>query len=230
MHPYLRFWAKTRDRSGSAYHPVALHGLDVAAAGRRLLETNGGLRRRLARTSGLAEEPLLDWVSFVLAIHDIGKLADSFQNLRPDLMLLLQQRTSALPYVERHDALGLGLWCEVLFPSLVARRALGFATGSQAEWRDLLKPWLSAGFGHHGKPVSYRKKELTAKLFPASVQLAAVGLVEALAELLLPTGLPFQASLGEEQDHQEDRFIASSWLFAGTAVAAASLSSIVSAI
>jgi CRISPR-associated endonuclease/helicase Cas3 len=107
MQPFLRFWAKTKDRVSLDYHPVTFHGLDVAASGCRLLQLNDGLRRRLARTSGLDEEPLLGWACFLLALHDIGKLADSFQALRPDLMLSLQQRTSGLPYVERHDALGL---------------------------------------------------------------------------------------------------------------------------
>ena len=53
MHPALRFWAKTKDRSSLLYHPVAFHGLDVAAAGHRLLEVNADLRRRLARASGI---------------------------------------------------------------------------------------------------------------------------------------------------------------------------------
>lgn len=61
MQPFLPFWAKTKDRVSLNYHPVAFHGLDVAASGCRLLQLNDGLRRRLARTSGLDEEPLLGW-------------------------------------------------------------------------------------------------------------------------------------------------------------------------
>ena len=217
MQPHLRFWAKTQDRASFHHHPVAFHGLDVAAAGRRLLEAHRDLRRRLARLSGLDEEPLLAWLSFLLALHDIGKLADSFQALRPDLMLHLQERTSPLRYVERHDALGRGLWNEILFPALTARGALGLEATFQEYWRDLLNPWLAAVFGHHGKPVAYQKKELTRKLFPPSVQEAAHGLVGDLAELLLPAGLPFSL---EPFDEQEDRFKAASWLVAGTAVAA----------
>jgi CRISPR-associated endonuclease/helicase Cas3 len=221
VQPFLRFWAKTKDRVSLNHHPVAFHGLDVAASGCRLLQLNDDLRRRLARTSGLDEEPLLGWACFLLALHDIGKLADSFQALRPDLMSSLQQRTSRLPYVERHDALGLGLWREVLFRSPTILKALGMESGAaREEAGDLLKPWLSAAFGHHGRPVTYRKQELTAKLFPAPVQEAALLYVQGLAELFLPAGIPIQVKPSDEQDEQERRFLATSWLFAGVAVAA----------
>jgi CRISPR-associated endonuclease/helicase Cas3 len=217
MQPYLRFWAKTRDLTSLQYHPVAFHGLDVAASGRRLLEVNDDLRRRLARISGLGEERLLDWTCFLLALHDFGKLADSFQRLRGDLMFHLQGRSSDLRYVERHDALGRGLWSEIVFPSLTARGELGLEAAFQEDWADLLKPWLAAIFGHHGKPVAYQRKELTPKLFPPSVQEAALLFVHSLAELFLPAGLPFSL---EPLAEQEDQFKAASWLLAGVAVAA----------
>ena len=176
MRPYLPFWAKTSKAGTSSppYHPVAFHGLDVAAAGRRLLLANADLRRRLARTCAIEEEPLLDWVTFLLALHDIGKMSDSFQGLRPDLMLDLQKRrTTGLDYGERHDALGLRLWAECLFPRLVERAALGLTAPFREDWRDLLTPWLSAVMGHHGQPVRLSRKEVFAKLFPASTQDAA---------------------------------------------------------
>ncbi|HSS49117.1 MAG TPA: CRISPR-associated endonuclease Cas3'', partial [Thermoanaerobaculia bacterium] len=217
MQPYLRFWAKTRDLTSLQYHPVAFHGLDVAASGRRLLEVHDDLRRRLARISGLDEERLLDWTAFLLALHDFGKMADSFQCLRGDLMEQLQGRSSDLRYVERHDALGRGLWCEILFPVLAAQGDLGLEAAFQDEWADLLKPWLAAIFGHHGKPVAYQRKELPAKLFPPPVQEAALLFVRSLAELLLPAGLPFSL---EPLAEQENRFKAASWLLAGVAVAA----------
>jgi CRISPR-associated endonuclease/helicase Cas3 len=214
---YLRFWAKTRDLTSLQYQPVAFHGLDVAASGRRLLEVNDDLRRRLARISGLDEERLLDWICFLLALHDFGKLADSFQCLRGDLMFHLQERSSDLRYVERHDALGRGLWCEIVFPSLTAQGELGLEAAFQEDWADLLKPWLAAVFGHHGKPVAYQKKELTSKLFPPSVKEAALLFVRSLAELFLPAGLPFSL---EPFAAQENQFKAASWLLAGAAVAA----------
>jgi CRISPR-associated endonuclease/helicase Cas3 len=217
--PHLRFWAKTRDQASLSYHPVAFHGLDVAAVGRRLLEANRDLRRRLARVSGLDEERLLDWIAFLLAFHDFGKLSDSFQALRQDLMLALQERISDLRYVDRHDALGLRLWDEGVYPALVAQGALRLEPDFLEDWSDLLKPWLYAVFGHHGKPVAYQKKELTSKLFPPPVQEAARVFVQSLAELFLPAGLPFTL---EPYAEQENRFRAASWLTAGVAVAAAS--------
>ncbi|MFY9823001.1 MAG: CRISPR-associated helicase Cas3' [Thermoanaerobaculia bacterium] len=217
MQPYLRFWAKTHDSTSLAYHPVAFHGLDVAAAGRRLLEVDRDLRRRLARVSGLDEERLPDWLAFLLALHDFGKLSDSFQRLREDLMLHLQGRTSDLRYTIRHDALGLQLWDEEVYPRLAAQGALGLEPDLHEDWKDLLDPWTYAIFGHHGKPVSYQGRELTSKLFPPPVQEAARLFVQDLAELFLPAGLPFSL---EPYKEQRKRFTAASWLVAGVAVAA----------
>jgi CRISPR-associated endonuclease/helicase Cas3 len=165
----------------------------------------------------MEEEPLLEWITFLLAIHDIGKLADSFQGLRPDLMRILQERTTRLDYVDRHDALGLRLWAEGIFPRLVAQATLGIEASFREEWRDLLTPWLSAVMGHHGRPVRLSEKELFARLFPAATQEAAFLLVQSLADLFLPSGLPF--GLDDFED-REDLFKTASWLFAGVAVAA----------
>ena len=60
----------------------------------------------LARLASLDEEALLGWLSFLLAIHDVGKFSDGFQNLRPDLFQVLQGRSTRVLYDERHDTLG----------------------------------------------------------------------------------------------------------------------------
>jgi CRISPR-associated endonuclease/helicase Cas3 len=80
----LRYWgkAKPETNSGPQWHPLIYHSLDVAACGRKLLEADKERRRSLARLSGLGEESLLAWLSFLLALHDRGKCSDGFQNLQ----------------------------------------------------------------------------------------------------------------------------------------------------
>jgi hypothetical protein len=59
------------------------HGLDTLLPRKR---------QRLARRSSLREKVLLAWVSFLLALHELGKFGDGFQNLRPNLLQALQGR------------------------------------------------------------------------------------------------------------------------------------------
>lgn len=103
-----RYWGKARPEtsSGPQWHPLVYHSLDVAACGRKLLEADIERRQSLARLSSLREEVLLAWLSFLLAIHDLGKFSDGFQNLRPDLLQALQGRGTRVNYNERHDTLG----------------------------------------------------------------------------------------------------------------------------
>ena len=104
----LRYWGKAKPQasSGPQWHPLVYHSLDVAACGRTLLEADAERRRSLARLSSLGEEALLAWLSFLLAIHDLGKFSDGFQNLQPDLLQALQGRATRANYDERHDTLG----------------------------------------------------------------------------------------------------------------------------
>jgi CRISPR-associated endonuclease/helicase Cas3 len=106
--PILHYWGKAKPHMGSGpqWHPLVYHCLDVAACGRKLLEADAERRRSLARLTGLDEEALLAWLSFLLAIHDVGKFSDGFQNLRPDLFQALQGRGTRAFYDERHDTLG----------------------------------------------------------------------------------------------------------------------------
>lgn len=100
----LRYWGKARPQTGSdpRWHPIVYHSLDVAACGRKLPEADQGRRRSLARLSSLDEEARLAWLSFLLAIHDLGKFSEGFQNLRPDLLRALQGRETRVNYNEPH--------------------------------------------------------------------------------------------------------------------------------
>lgn len=80
--PRLRYWGKAKPETGSGpqWHPLIYHSLDVAACGRKLLEADEERHRGLARLSGLEAEALLAWLSFLLAIHALGRFSDGFQN------------------------------------------------------------------------------------------------------------------------------------------------------
>ena len=97
---YFQYWGKVQKSPGqqdSSYHLLPYHCLDVAAVGQVLLEQNQPYRENLARLTGLDSQYFIPWYTFLLALHDIGKFADSFQNLNPDVLKAITrayQRTS----------------------------------------------------------------------------------------------------------------------------------------
>ena len=118
MKDYYSFWGKARPENptGSTYHLLAYHRLDVAAVGKVLLQRDGQMCQRLVAKTGLDESSLLSPVTFFLSLHDLGKFADGFQNLRPDLFSTLRGRASRKDYTVRHDSLGNYLWRALVWP------------------------------------------------------------------------------------------------------------------
>ena len=93
------YWGKTpRDKKFDpqrpVYHLIAYHCLDVAAAGSELLRINPWTCRRLADRAGLEPGEFARWVTFLLALHDVGKFEESFQALDGDLFAHLRGRRS----------------------------------------------------------------------------------------------------------------------------------------
>lgn len=72
---YDAYWGKTRP----GYHLLPYHCLDVAAVGQAYLKEHQRLRRFLAKSLDLDEQTLLAWLTFFLALHDMGKFAVTFQ-------------------------------------------------------------------------------------------------------------------------------------------------------
>ncbi len=213
---FLRYWGKA-ERESPRYHPLAYHGLDVAAVGRTLLERDDLLRRRLSSVSGIEESALVAWVTFLLAIHDLGKFADGFQNLRSDLFLQLQGRETRADYPERHDTLGFRVWEELLERRLWNEQAL-YPAGDLEDWSEVAKPWFLATMGHHGVPPRPRfPKPRLEDQFPATIQSDAASFVVAAARAFLPATFPISDEITEATAQRHKR---ASWLFAGLAITA----------
>jgi CRISPR-associated endonuclease/helicase Cas3 len=154
--PPLAWWGKARpQRDGwlaAPYHPLAWHSLDVAAAGTVLLQRMPALRHLLAQRLRLSETQALDWVAFWLALHDLGKFAESFQSQCPDLFKVLRGREPdpAKPYTSlHHDSLGMLFWKDVLRERMVDEAWFGDNSSDLADGLDF---WARACTGHHGQP------------------------------------------------------------------------------
>lgn len=217
-----RYWGKAEkasDKEIPAYHLLAYHCLDVAAAGNVLIESQPNLLKQFSKLSGIDSKLFLKWSSFLLAIHDVGKFADGFQNLRPDLFQQLQKRSTQVPYNERHDTLGYRFCLVCLMPVFVKTVNQDYGSNIlEDDLVDLLKPWFSAVTGHHGRPP---KPDILPQpiqtQFPDQVCKDTLTYVQDIFAMFLPNGLPFQP---DAYDHFYETFNRISWLMAGLAVAA----------
>lgn len=212
---YFRYWGKAKrneGQDGAAYHLLIYHSLDVAAVAQVLLDQHVLLLSRFSALMGLPEIEAKKWLTFLLGIHDLGKFAENFQQLRPDLRAQLwpEQRIRKTSYSVRHDSLGKMLWDQYL-----SKQIFSNATESLDDFiHDSFPYWLSAVFGHHGWPPS--DKERIKNHFQKVDQLAALDFYRDWCSLIQPN----IAQIAEASQGSSNVVKKTSWLVAGIAVLA----------
>ena len=150
--PHYAYWGKAGP--DGEHHLLVYHALDACAVAAALLEADPGLARLPSTASRLPPAAVKPLALFMVGLHDLGKFFNSFQNLRPDLLLRLAGLESNVPYHHRHDLLGLRLWMEDLLPGWPDHGWFGIR-GPGADpcaLMDCLTPWVMAVSGHHGRP------------------------------------------------------------------------------
>ncbi|MEZ5537755.1 MAG: CRISPR-associated helicase Cas3' [Thiolinea sp.] len=152
---YFNYWGKARrddNDQGEPYHLLPYHSLDVAAVGSILLSKHNYLLTRLAKLMQLPEFEARQWCIFLLGIHDLGKFAETFQYLRPDLRehFWPEHPVRYKNYHPRHDSLGDLIWQQHIKKSVLKNLD---ADEQLREWiNESLKFWVQAVVGHHGYP------------------------------------------------------------------------------
>lgn len=212
------YWGKAQPREGVShpFHPLAYHGLDVAAAGNALMAARPQLLTALARAVGLPESVARQWFLFALALHDIGKFTCSFQCKVPELW----HHKDVLPGGPKqdlgHGSAGAALWangCKLTeqkghpFASLFTGQSPQGGT-SIARKYDI---WFQAVCGHHGRPVA--ASDLSGRICEPALN-DARDYIHACAALLAPEPPP------DFKPPKECNIAASSWLVAGVAMLA----------
>ena len=212
------YWGKARPTEGEPdCHLLPYHCLDVAAVGRVYLQRAPALLAWLSDQLGFSNQALLcDWVTFWLALHDLGKFSISFQGQRSDLVKHLQGEaptTAGLAGV-RHDSLGMQFWTNYVQP----RAEVEDWFGDDFEVFEGIQCWARAVTGHHGQPPLNKVDFLSRHFQPPDIA-AAQGFVDVMRELLLPAGAAaMPASVGAEAFERVSREL--SWWIAGLAVLA----------
>lgn len=87
--PEWALWGKAQpgESQPAPAHPLLCHMLDVALVARRMLEefVPRSTLWRVTETMGTSREDALAWVSFLIALHDLGKASPAFQIKAPAL-------------------------------------------------------------------------------------------------------------------------------------------------
>ncbi|WP_457676156.1 CRISPR-associated helicase Cas3' [Thiolapillus sp.] len=207
----FRYWGKAGSKEDGSHHLLVWHALDVAAVGQILLDQHPFLLDRLAGRMQLSHEQARRWCVFLLGLHDLGKFAETFQQLRPDLRQKLwpDEKVRRRNYSIRHDSLGWMLWRQHL-----GRRVFPDADEALHDWlQDGMPCWLGAVFGHHGWPPE--DGERIKRHFRDFDQQAALAFFEQWRELIQPD---FAVAIqnGDALKRQRE----AGWLLAGIAVLA----------
>lgn len=224
---FLGYWGKAQPRTdGPSWHPLIYHSLDVAAVGRALLGARPGLLTRIAELGELPAEVCADWVALLLAWHDMGKFADGFQALVPEIRAELGRHPATVTYQRRHDVIGHEALEDLLLEDLLDDVLERFHPGADSDEEDLIEaltPWIAAVTGHHGVPPGAvhhrgdRQSDPVSRQFPAHARAAAAAWCAMSFDLLWGRPLPFDV---ESPDAFASAAKRVSWLVAGLAVAA----------
>ena len=154
LRPFYHYWGKAASENDGSYHLLVYHALDVAAVGNVFLAQNTPVCEKIAQLASLSPDIFREWFTFALALHDLGKFADSFQNLRCQILHKLQGKVSKRKYAIKHDTLGWLLWKKHLREKMAGRGLISVSAGSERK-RGGEVPfdcWIKAVVGHHGVP------------------------------------------------------------------------------
>lgn len=162
------FWAKTREptQDGPGWHPVACHGLDVAAVGLTLLQN---------QATPMIDRAYWPLVVTLLAWHDIGKFSRSFQAKVPALWPEVLGPYAPAPSSHGHDSIGDAMLRDGRFQALVGRLL--------PNWGNLARALIRAACGHHGRPPKPIER-VSAQDADDACFAAAIGFADAAARCL----------------------------------------------
>ena len=158
--PYFKYWGKAKkdsDQPGADYHLLPYHCLDVAAVCYEWLDTDTKLADELSAYLAIPREQFKTLMTFLMAMHDLGKFASAFQALFPNdspKLVLPNSRKCYDGAQYRHDRLGTWFWRKLR--KQTCERCSEDKGLNKRQQQYLAKPLniiMDCMLGHHGVPV-----------------------------------------------------------------------------
>ncbi|MDK2990357.1 MAG: CRISPR-associated endonuclease/helicase Cas3 [Methanoculleus sp.] len=208
-----RYWGKYDTGDGLAWHLLVYHCLDVAAVGNELLKDPQLIRKTVGAVP-LRDEYVRSLITFLLAVHDIGKFSERFQGINATLQSRLRGTACRMPYSHHHTTMGMLIFMREVWPLMLNENWFGTDPDEDScDLEDLFLPWIRAVTGHHGKPVT--DSGTLPELFNPMDREAACEFARACSDLFLSEG-PEEPVRYSTDLHES--FTRISWLIAGLAV------------
>ncbi len=201
---YFQYWGKARQGQDGAWqcHLLPYHCFDVAAVGWYLADSLG-ITEHIAQRLECKKPAVMSVITFLCAVHDIGKFSNGFQNQRPALVAALRGVSLNTAYQEKHWSLGYCFWREY---------ACKVVEGDKYTIAYCLDAWFSASSGHHGKPPTTGiNSYFDTKQFPVG---EAIKFIFDVKEII---GMPADIKFLLKDEHLMKEL---SWLLAGLMVLA----------
>lgn len=220
---FFLYWGKTKaevqNTENPSCHLLVYHCLDVAAVGYQFLSKDPDLLTKIIPEEYLVGDPgraqwFIGCISFLLALHDIGKFSDRFQGLNSIIFNKFQGRTGR-EYIDHHTEMGRFLFDKEIWKQIWSNNVFCLNPDDDGfDWKDIWNTWFFAVTGHHGTPPVSLSEKPVPTLF---------------AEPDLATSLDFTSWCAEfflkktetQPIHYEKfypTFCRKSWLLAGFAV------------
>lgn len=79
MSAVWRFWGKTSNKNDNRWHSVLCHCIDAGVVAKAILSKDWYLKQSLCLVFEMPEKEILNFIPFVVALHDLGKISDCFQ-------------------------------------------------------------------------------------------------------------------------------------------------------
>jgi len=155
--PELRYWGKSDRSDPHRYHLLAYHMLDVAAVYQGILARRTKMLRHFAEAFAVTDDVFLQFGSFLVALHDLGKFAESFQRKSEVAFReCFPDRPERIWRTAHHAQLGAILWHHRVRPALAALDKASPLGCVAMPGEDPIGLWSLTSFHHHGRPESTR--------------------------------------------------------------------------
>ncbi len=143
----LRLWGKT-DRyqdDPQVFHPALFHMLDVGNVAQAFLSQRFATRLKNVLSVSLQQTPeiLLDWLPWLISMHDIGKVSIAFQVLDQGQRTRLEQEKFPLENVH--------FMMDVRHPEISQVYFLETMSHNSSFPKPYLQAWSEIVGGHHGQ-------------------------------------------------------------------------------
>ena len=148
---YFNYWGKA-DLEKKLWKPVVTHMLEVASVAYQWANSRDPFCKYWSNRLGIDRNALLDLISFIATIHDLGKFSYEFQSYIPELLKILSEQEPAQTSSCKHPSSGFLLWDCLLWEKLNNKIIL-YSNQKVNRLARTIRPLLTAGFGHHGKTV-----------------------------------------------------------------------------